>query len=204
MFLNLIDIAPGAPAEERALIWIITAIVMLPLIAFLVAMYVLHARGLYIIAKRRGIHHPYLAWLPVGQDWLLGCISDQFQYVAQGKRCHNRKILLGLSAPVEIMGFLLYIYLILMPLQFRNTDLIFQPMFLNLPTAVSAAVSVLSLALMVFRAIAKYYLFYAAMPHRRVAFLLLCIFIEQATPILIFAARNRDDGMPPRIVSEPQ
>jgi hypothetical protein len=32
---------------------------------------------MYTIAKRRQINHPWMAWVPVVDMYLLGCISDQ-------------------------------------------------------------------------------------------------------------------------------
>ena len=39
--------------------------------------YVLWSLGVYTIAKRRGIRKPWLSWIPVGNLWILGSISDQ-------------------------------------------------------------------------------------------------------------------------------
>lgn len=62
-----------------------------------VASYVLLSWGLYAIAKRRGIHKPWLAWIPVVNIWILGCISDQYRQVARGQVKAKRKALLTLT-----------------------------------------------------------------------------------------------------------
>ena len=72
-------------------------------LACFVVMYVFQSIGLYTIAKRRGIANPGLAWVPVAYSWILGSVSDQYQYVVRGKVCNRRKILLGLA----IAGFFL-------------------------------------------------------------------------------------------------
>ena len=64
--------------------------------AFSVASYILYSMGLYTIANRRGIHNGWLAWLPVGDAWILGSISDQYQYVVKGKIRNRRKVMLWL------------------------------------------------------------------------------------------------------------
>lgn len=56
--------------------------------------YVLLALGLYAIAQRRCIRKPWLAWIPVANMWLLGCISDQYQYLVHGQQKSKRKTLL--------------------------------------------------------------------------------------------------------------
>lgn len=62
-----------------------------------VTAYVLTALALYTIAKRRGIKHPWLAWIPVADMWLLGCISDQYHYVVKGQVNNRRKTMLTLN-----------------------------------------------------------------------------------------------------------
>ncbi len=60
------------------------------------ASYVLLSLALYTIAKRRGIHKPWTAWVPVANIWLLGCISDQYRQVARGQVKSKRKAMLTL------------------------------------------------------------------------------------------------------------
>ena len=69
----------------------------LVMIGIAVAVYVIKALSLSTIASRRGIRHPWLAWLPIGEAWILGCISDQYRYVALGQVKNKRKIMLVLS-----------------------------------------------------------------------------------------------------------
>ena len=57
-------------------------------LACFVVMYVFQSIGLYTIAKRRGIANPGLAWVPVAYSWILGSVSDQYQYVVRGKVCN--------------------------------------------------------------------------------------------------------------------
>lgn len=61
------------------------------------ASYIILAVSLYSIAKRRGIRRPWLAWIPVANIWMLGCISDQYRYVARGEERSKRKKLLTLE-----------------------------------------------------------------------------------------------------------
>ena len=62
-------------------VMIVFLVVYLLLLVASVTMYVLQSLGAYTVAKRRGIHHPWLAWLPIGNVWIWGSISDQYQYV---------------------------------------------------------------------------------------------------------------------------
>ena len=65
--------------------------------ALSIVSYVLLAWGMYTIAKRRGIHKHWLAWVPVANIWILGCISDQYRQVARGQVKSKRKALLTLT-----------------------------------------------------------------------------------------------------------
>ena len=68
------------------------------------ALYVLRAVGLYKLAKNRAIRCAWLAWVPVASDWILGSVSDQYQYVVKGRIRNNRLILLILSAVSVAFG----------------------------------------------------------------------------------------------------
>lgn len=74
-----------------------------------IASYVLMALGLYTVAKRRGIHKAWLAWIPVANVWLLGCISDQYRQVAKGQVKNRRKLLLTLQIVVVVLAILVSI-----------------------------------------------------------------------------------------------
>ena len=72
-----------------------------------IAMYVLTSLGLYTIAKRRAISKAWLAWIPVVNCWIIGCISDQYRYVVKGQMKSRRKSLLTLSVVQLALGLLL-------------------------------------------------------------------------------------------------
>ena len=78
---------------------------MLNLLSFAMTIgnYVLLSLGLYTIAKRRGINKPWLAWVPVANLWLLGCISDQYRHVAHGQVKNKRKSMLILMIVMLVL-----------------------------------------------------------------------------------------------------
>ncbi len=61
-----------------AMMGILAAVLVVFLIALgvIVTIYVLGAFGAYRLAKRRGMQNAWLAWLPVGQEYILGKMSD--------------------------------------------------------------------------------------------------------------------------------
>ena len=54
----------------------VVLVVFLIALGVIVTIYVLGAFGAYRLAKRRGMQNAWLAWLPVGQEYILGKMSD--------------------------------------------------------------------------------------------------------------------------------
>jgi hypothetical protein len=180
------------------------------------ATYVLTSWGTYSIAKRRGIRNPWLAWIPVGNVWILGCISDQYRYVAKGQVKNKRKALL-------VLNILLYIALIVMLV--LCFVLIFQmissgfghvqpPMGTDAfeESVIGSMVGLLvvylvmlgvSVAFTILQYMALYDLYASCDPSNKVLYLVLNIFVSITLPIFIFICRNQDLGMPPKKAEEP-
>ncbi len=49
--------------------------------AIILAVYILRAIGLYKLAKNRGINNAWLAWIPVGDAYIMGCLSEASPYM---------------------------------------------------------------------------------------------------------------------------
>ena len=177
------------------------------MLAITVGSYVLQSVSLHTIAKRRGIHKPWLSWLPIGEMWIVGCISDQYQYVVKGRVKNKRKALLVLNIILWACVIAIYVLLGVMLVQaftleslpsVDHTDLF---SILGPTTAmmgISLVMSGISIAVMVIRYIALYDLYTSCNPKNNVVFLVLGIVFSFLTPFFIFANRNRDGGMPPR------
>lgn len=179
------------------------------LIALVVSlvMVIFQGVGLYTMAKRRGIKHAWLAWIPVGNSWLVGCIADQYRYVAKGEVKNRRKILMALSIVGAVLGaasgILSTVGLGAVAEQMMNSGA--QGMegvtaggALAGRALISLLSSVVSIATLVFWHISLYDLYTSCNPKNNVMFLVLGIIFGILTPIFIFANRNRDGGMPPR------
>lgn len=173
-------------------------IVMLIAFAISIASYVLSAVGMYRIAKRRGIHHPWLAWIPIGSSWLLGSISDHYQYVAKHKVTKRRRVLLILSLIAVVPGLVYGIMAMILGI--------------NGGTGVGAAAVMvlaylclmgLSVAAMVICYIAYYDLFRSCKPGNAVLFLILGIFFNVTLPVFVFICSGSDQGMPARRAPKP-
>ena len=179
-----------------AMIGIVIAVSLLAMV-WGIAMYVLTAVGFHTVAKRRGIPNPWLAWIPIADAWLLGSISDQFQYVTRGKVTNRRKILLGLSIGSLCFGLVVYIVALITTVLGAGSGETFGiVMVLSLVTGLINVV--LSITNLVFTQIALYDFYTSAYPENNVLFLVLGIVFAFLRPFFVFFNRKLDRGMPPR------
>lgn len=201
------DLDLGAFGPEGERLFIIFMIVYLCVLIFVMlyglVMYVLQSVGLHTIAKRRGIHHPWLAWIPIAANWLIGSISDQYQFVAKGRVRNRRKVLLGLSIPtfvLSVVSMVLSISTMTASVMDGGAETLLPITILML--VVSMIMSTLTIVLTVFQCIALYDLYTSCTPKNAVLFLILQLLFGLGS-IFIFAVRNKDEGMPPRRIQVP-
>ena len=170
----------------------------LVILVFGIVSYVFSSIGMYTIAKRRGIHHPWLAWIPVANTWILGSISDQYQFVAKGKVRSRRKLLLILNIIMAVLPGVMSAFATITTAMTMGMDetAIIGALFGVL--GVWLVILVLAIVNAIFTYIALYDLYNSCNPYNAVAFLLLSIFISVTQPFFVFACRKKDLGMPPR------
>lgn len=167
-------------------------------------LYILRAAGVYSIAKRRGIHHAWMAWLPVVSNWVLGCISDQYQYLVKAKNTRRRVILLVLSivsCVLSIAGSICSLAAWGGMIEYSITPAAdtmeaISPMLSV--WGVSLMASAVSVVAAVFRYMSMYDLYSSVNPQYNVLFLVVSIFFNITEPFFIFCNRKKDLGMPPR------
>lgn len=160
--------------------------------------YVFQSVGLHSIAKRRGIRHAWLAWIPVGVLWILGSISDQYQYVAKGQVRNRRKILLGLAIGTLASAIGIGICCGVMVASGIMEAFSTVGMSILVMLLLSIASFVVEIILIVYTYIAMYDLYASCNPDTATVFLVLSIFFSILQPFFIFADRKKDLGMPPR------
>ena len=172
-----------------------------------IAAYVLSSLALYTIAKRRGLNHAWLSWIPVANVWILGSIADQYRYVVKGEHKSKRKILLFFRILITVI----WVSLIglLANLCFHafgsilwgsmNDDQMFEILHqaLNLLVVCLPLIGV-SVAYAVIRFMALYDVYKSMDPGNCVLFLVLSILFGVTEPFFLFFSRNKDEGMPPR------
>ena len=181
-------------------------IYMLFCLAIPIATYVMQSISLYTIADRRGIRNPWLSWLPVGDAWILGCISDQYRYVTRSQVKNKRKVLLVLNILMYgiiagILAVLLSTLPSLIQLETNQIPAEMLPDFLGVLFGAMGLYLVLfgiAIAVAVVRYIALYDLYRSCEPSNAAMYLVLSIFISITMPIFLLVCRKKDLGMPPR------
>lgn len=192
------------------------------MIAFVISVvaYVLGSLGYYTIAKRRGIHHAWLAWVPVGNLWLTGCISDHYQSFAKGRVKNKRTVLMVLSMIMTVCLVLLLVLAVVMFAKILAMEPIYPENDLSgiygedtfydeeVPEDILGAVwcviaaymllILVSVPLAVIHYMALYDVYMSCDPNNGVLFLLLSIFLG-IEAFLVFACKEKDLGMPPPI-----
>lgn len=184
--------------EDELLMLIPGLVSGIPTGLFSIAAYILTAIAIYTVSRRRGLRNPWLAWVPVANVWLLGSLSDQYQYVVKGEEKSKRKWLIILNV---LKAFLLTMVVILAVVAAGT-------LFANKPSEIlGLAVAVLGLvlplcavaiALCVIRYMALYDVYRSLDPGNAVLFLVLSILFSPTEPFFLFFSREKDLGMPPR------
>lgn len=174
---------------------------------FSIASYVMTALALYTIAKRRGLHKPWLAWIPVADSWLLGSISDQYRYVAKGQTKSKRKWLLGLQiavAAIAVVFFSICVSVIVQSvfsaISYYDSDDLLRSATGSLIAMVALVVPWIAVAIAntVITYMALYDIYKSLDPANCVMYLVLSILIPVTQPFFLLCNRNKDLGMPPR------
>ena len=184
------------------------------------AVYVMTSIALYSIARRRELNHPWMAWVPVLNLWLLGSVSDQYQYVTRHENKAKRKVLLVLSilSVVVFTGICAVAVgmvktLIPMAVEFTASFHVDEETLIRAVGTPVLAVMGLSLPLMglsiaktVVRYMALYDVFASCEPRNKTLYLVLsvvgAVFLSNLLePIFLLVVKNKDEGMPPRRVN---
>lgn len=173
------------------------------IIGFSVVAYILTGKSLSAIARRRGIEKPWLAWVPVGSDWLLGCISDQYRYVVHGQERNARGKLLKLAI-IGVSASLIVGIIAGLVAGFGIAEASEDVMLVLALLLILLAYGLLAVLVVYMVAYYKalYDLFRSCNPNLSLVFLLVSIFTSYPGPFFLFACRNKDLGMPPKQESE--
>lgn len=181
--------------EEMMIVLGIFLVVLAAILAVALVFWIFRSVGLYAIAKRRGIRHAWMAWIPIGNQWVLGSVSDQYQLLVNEKTTSRRKILLVLN----LVGFVIclgYFVLsivsgVMAALGGNGNVAEVLPLLLMVPYLLMVGLSVTNL---VFTHICSFDLYRSCNPDNAVVFLVLGIILPVTEPFFYFSCRKKDLG----------
>lgn len=185
-----LDMDAAALGGVVGVVLIIYLIILLFASIFGIISYILTSLGTYAIANRRGIKNAWLTWIPVGNIWIMGCISDQYQQVVRGKNKRRRITLLVAYAVTMVLSF--FVGIIGGVLEFFPDEMGLVAVMLLMVLALLG----LTVAYTVLYYFCLYDLYTSCKPESGVLYIVLTILVSVATPFLIFSCRNKDLGMP--------
>ena len=192
----------GVDAMSAGIVGVFFAIYMIAIFfsfAFSIVSYILTSLGTYTIAERRGIRYPWLTWLPFGNLWILGSISDQYQYIVKGKIKNRRKVMLGLSIGV-IAAYIIFLFATVTGIILSENAVYFgsEAAMLVLVVVCTLVMLVTGIILIVYQYISLHDLYRSCHPGNAALYTVLSILITVTMPFFVFFSRKKDLGMPPR------
>ena len=192
----------GMDEEILATVMAILMGVVGVVLLFAFVFWILSSLSLQAIARRRGIRNAWLAWVPIGNQWILGSIADQYQHLIQGKITSRRKILLWLGLAnfvVSVIGGILS-GVIGATAQTEEQMMVFS--VVNLVSSLGGMA--LGITVLVFYHMSNYDLYRSCDPKNAVTFLVLGIIFPITQPFFYLSCRKKDLGMVvPEIVTAP-
>ena len=155
--------------------------------------WIIRSLSLHSIAKRRGIRNAWMAWIPIGSEWVLGSVADQYQHLVNGKITSRRKILMLLTVATGVVAVAYIAAAAVIGIQIEvegRTDI--NPLVMIIPYLLLMGTVVSRL---VFYHMSNYDLYRSCRPNGAVAFLVLGIFFAVCEPFFYLACRKKDLGM---------
>ena len=195
---------PVTGADEEMMMSVLLILLGVLAVALLVSVifWIISSLSLQAIARRRGIRNAWLAWVPIGNQWILGSIADQYQHLIQGKITSRRKILLWLGLAnfvVSVIGGILS-GVIGATAQTEEQMMVFS--VVNLVSSLGGMA--LGITVLVFYHMSNYDLYRSCNPKNAVTFLVLGIIFPVTQPFFYLSCRKKDLGMVvPEIVTAP-
>jgi len=189
--------------EEELLMLLSGLISGIPTGLFGIATYILSAVAIYTISRRRGLNKPWLAWIPVVNCWLVGSLSDQYQYVVKGENKSKRKWLLVLNVVQAVLtGVITVLALVAVGGAIFSINDAAMMRAINGPLmgilGLLLPLAAVAIALCVIRYMALFDVYRSLDPSNAVLYLVLSILCHPTEPFFLFFNRDKDLGMPPR------
>lgn len=199
-------------ASSGFLVAIILVIVYLVIGALAFASYILTSLSLYTIGSRRLIKNSWLSWLPIGREYILGKIAEDYD----AKNGINRKwgkIMLTLSL-IGNLGlvafFVVYIIFVIMVIGIETAGLGMEAFMLStgigailvfLIVYIAAIICLTALQFLTY--ICYFKLFESTVTEKAVKYLLISLLVPFGMPICLYRAKDKGYMNIPQFLQQP-
>ena len=164
--------------------------------------YIMGSIGIFTMAKRRGIKHYGLAWVPYIDAYMVGCLADQYDRKEHGRDIPTRKFLLIAGIILLVLEVVLCVVSVIVlgntiELAFyANNEMMLEQLIETYAAIYIPAMllNMLSIAYSVFMYIALYKVYKSCKPSGVVVLLVMSILFSIIVPFVLFALRKKDDG----------
>lgn len=190
----------GISMEEALIVGLLFAVMYIYLILFAIgiANYIITSISLHSIASRRNIPNPWMAWIPVASNWIIGSIVD-YHNDKKGIKNIWRKVLLCLSL-IYVIGFamiMVAIFIILFINVFNSAD------ELSLYTIICIiaiyllyfVVIVAAMAYQISTYICLYKIFEELAPKKAIKYILLSVLVPLASAFCLLKCKDSLNGI---------
>ena len=184
--------------------------VLVVVLAFTLGLFLLKGYSFYTLARYRGIRSSWLSWIPVGQDWIRGSLSDQYKYLTAGRNQSRRYYLTMLSAAslaLKVAATVVVIRSFAMAMAGfgyanfghhpHNSEAALIQMLLTMG-GLGLVTTCALIAHTVLHHMCMYDVYRSCEPKNAMAMMLLGLFFGALEPFFLFYVRKKDGGMPPR------
>lgn len=159
-------------------------------------MHFVEAKGLYTIAKRRGIPHPVYAYIPIFKRYVIAKLAEQFECAQYGKTRNHTLRILGFGIPADIATLLYALIMIVMANTIYGVELYgsyIASSYLIL-YSISFLIAGLIYPAYIFTTIAYYKIFRSLDPDTCTLFTILHLALGVTTPFVLLKKRDMDNG----------
>ena len=175
-------------------IFLFIAFLYLPIIALSVAMYILQSLGLMSMLRSVGYKKPWFAWVPILNARACGDLADFYDNGKPSRNLGKKLMTLTIVITALSVGFgFIYLFAVIAALGggYGSIYSIFASLFFLLVLYYCAWIAIAVIyTIYYYKAVWSILRIFA--PSASVGLLMLCIFVTEAFPFVIFALRNKE------------
>lgn len=166
-------------------------LIYLAILGVCVAQYIITALSVYTIADKRGISNAWLAWLPIGDAWVMGKIAEEYDERTNVKK-NWAKTLLALSLTggvLLVMMYVMFMVFMFSAIVFNaSLEAVLVPLIIVYVLLLVAALLVC--AANILKVICTYKLYESIVPQKAIKYMVVSIIVPLGNAVCLMKAKN--------------